>query len=407
VNASRSGRFVTVLFPLAVIAFIGPAVAYLNAVFTADSRWIVLLALGASFVFVRMPRLPPEVVASGAAYLLWCLATVAWSTVAELSLYKATASLLVIVILIAAGERWIAIRGPQRAFDYLVLVLLAAIFASGFGMGSTLPISSEDGLPMYEGLVYGPNMLGSLVNLAMPFALWRVYRPWPSRRWRVLWILVILTLTWCLFSSFSRSAILAAAITVVGFAVAAGARGLPVLVMSAAVSLATMYLVFEKAGLVGDSVVAVFMYKSTDAEKDLLFTREHTWEESLELAKEGGWVGAGFGVSIGDDRWSGGMSAVGYGREKGNSQLAVVEETGVVGLALACLFLALIFRRLIGACIQESNREVRVALGLVIGAAGGLLVQSVFEAWWVSPGSPESVAFWALIGVGLGLSRLR
>jgi hypothetical protein len=398
---------VLALFPLALIAFIGPAIAYLNIVFTADTRWFVLLALGASVVFARMPRVPPEVVASGAAYLSWCLATVAWSNVAELSLYKAIASILVIVILVVAGERWIAIQGPHRALDYLVLVLIAAVFASGLGTGSTVSTGSEDGVPLYEGLVYGPNMLGSLVNLALPFALWRLYRPWPLRRWRALWILVILTLTWCLFSSFSRSAILAAAITVVAFAMAVGARGLPVLIMSALVSLATMYLVLEKAGLAGDSVVAVFMYKSTDAEKELLFTREQTWEESLELAREGGLVGAGFGVSIGDDEWKGGLSAVGYGREKGNSQLAVVEETGVVGLFLAGVFLALIFRRLVGAYVQASTRDVRVALGLVIGAAGGLMTQSVFEAWWVSPGSPESVAFWALVGVGLGLSRLR
>jgi len=33
----------------------------------------------------------------------------------------------------------------------------------------------------------------------------------------------------------------------------------------------------------------------------------------------------------------------------------------------------------------------------------GLFVQSIFEAWWVAPGSPEAVYFWALTGVSIGL----
>jgi hypothetical protein len=30
---------------------------------------------------------------------------------------------------------------------------------------------------------------------------------------------------------------------------------------------------------------------------------------------------------------------------------------------------------------------------------------SVFEAWWVAPGSAESAYFWSLAGVGLGVTR--
>ena len=39
-----------------------------------------------------------------------------------------------------------------------------------------------------------------------------------------------------------------------------------------------------------------------------------------------------FGNSIGGGSFAGGLTAVGYGREKGNTQLAIVEETGLVGL---------------------------------------------------------------------------
>ena len=75
---------------------------------------------------------------------------------------------------------------------------------------------------------------------------------------------------------------------------------------------------------------------------DVLHTRREVWSELYELAKRGGMVGAGYGVSIGSGDFAGGFTVVGYGREKGNSQLAVWEETGIVGLILYALILTTI-----------------------------------------------------------------
>jgi len=99
------------------------------------------------------------------------------------------------------------------------------------------------------------------------------------------------------------------------------------------------------------------------------------------------------------------LSALSYGREKGNSQLAIVEETGLVGLGLYGILLITLFTPLISAHLREKSRDGKVILGLITGALAGLTLESVFEAWWVAPGSAESAYFWSLAGVGLGIAR--
>ncbi len=41
---------------------------------------------------------------------------------------------------------------------------------------------------------------------------------------------------------------------------------------------------------------------------------------------------------------------------------------------------------------------------ILLGALAGQTAQSLFEAWWVAPGSPEAAYFWAMSGVAVGLS---
>ena len=136
----------------------------------------------------------------------------------------------------------------------------------------------------------------------------------------------------------------------------------------------------------------------------MLYTREEVWSKSFEQAKKGGWFGGGYGVTIGDKDFKGGLTAVGYGREKGNSQLAINEETGLIGLGIYLLSLFVLFKRLIGEQLRLKCSRAGVLLGIVTGTLFGMIMQSVFEAWWVAPGSPESLYFWTLTGVALGIT---
>ena len=148
-----------------------------------------------------------------------------------------------------------------------------------------------------------------------------------------------------------------------------------------------------------------YVLKGSAAESGILFSRQKVWEKSYENAQEGGWCGAGYGVTVGETRFVAGFTAVGYGREKGNTQLAIVEETGVVGLGLYLILLLTLFTPLVSAHIREKTSDIKVALGIITGCLAGLTMMSVFEAWWVGPGSVKSVYFWGLAGVGIGLAE--
>src|SRR5262249_50711354 len=127
-----------------------------------------------------------------------------------------------------------------------------------------------------------------------------------------------------------------------------------------------------------------YILKGSDEASGILFSRQGVWQKSYENAEEGGWFGIGYGVTVGDTAFKGDLTAVGYGREKGNAQLAIVEETGVVGLAFYLILLLTLFTCLISAHIHEKNSDIKVSLGIVTGALAGLTAMSVFEAWWVA-----------------------
>jgi hypothetical protein len=123
----------------------------------------------------------------------------------------------------------------------------------------------------------------------------------------------------------------------------------------------------------------------------VLYTRREVWQISYDQAKKGGWLGGGYGVTIGDTEFEGGFTAVGYGREKGNSQLAIIEETGLIGFALYLNSLLPLFSSLLKSQKRWRRRPEKVLRGIVTGTLFGMLISSVFEAWWVAPSSPESV----------------
>ena len=75
----------------------------------------------------------------------------------------------------------------------------------------------------------------------------------------------------------------------------------------------------------------------TEQGTSIIYSRQSAWDVSWNMAKQGGWFGAGYGVSVDRGSFRGGLTAVGYGREKGNTQLAIMEETGIVGLAIHVL----------------------------------------------------------------------
>ena len=390
------------LFPLAVVAFVAPAIAYFNVVFTTTTRWAAAAALAVAVVgtgrAASIFRIPAGLMAL--AYLAWCVLTSLWSEVPQLTLMKSAALALVTVGMLAAGQQWVARFGWDRTLHYLFPIVALALFAALFGQ-EAIEYASED-LALYTGLAGNPNMLGSLMNMAFPLLLWQCYRARRQKQRLLAWLAVLTIVTVALLLSISRSAIVAATITLVSFLLAVGVRRNALVYALAAILAAGAFAAIPG---IYDTLEQRYVRKSgSDPEAEVFGSRQEVWEESYDLALKGGFIGGGFGVTIGDEDFAGGLTAVGYGREKGNSQLAILEETGIVGLALYLVFLFALFRSAIAPVRQAVDRDMRVMGALVLGALAGMTAQSLFEAWWVAPGSPEAAYFWALCGVATGLA---
>jgi hypothetical protein len=391
------------MFPLAVAAFIGVTIKYTSFIFTPSTRWSFLAVL-ALYLLLKNRMMYGFHSRFGLALLIycaWCLLTSAWSMVPELSIAKSAAMILIALSFVSAGYWWSFDRGSLNAMNYLVPVTAMGLFASVSG-GANSEVFGTRGVVLYQGLT-SSNMLGSLAAMSIPLLLWNAYRHRTKLKIiKIIWIALLVIDIAVLMRTHARASILCAGAIGIGFCLSLKLRKAGfVLVLMAAVLLVAAST--DSAFL--DSMYSEYVLKGATQKSGIIFSREQVWLRSYENAEQGGWFGIGYGATVGATEFGGGLTALGYGREKGNSQLAIVEETGLVGLGLYGILLITLFAPLISAHLRERSRESKVILGLITGAVAGLTLQSVFEAWWVAPGSAESAYFWSLAGVGLGIAR--
>jgi O-antigen ligase len=399
-----NAKVLAVLFALAAVAPVASTVPQFHYVFTGASRWAFLFAL---FIPVLLSGYMFSCLSTPfgiltAAFAVWCLLTAFWSDEPWLTMSKSFAMGLTALTLVSAGMAWAKSSTPRHLFAPLIgfVIVAMAVVLLGIPSDKAFDIPNE-GMMLFQGAVTGSNLLGIIQAMAIPFLAWRLYVD--RRNWFLACffaILLALTTIFCLMSG-SRGALIAVLFSFAGFTLAFGLlRFVLILIISAIISTAVL-VVFPAAN---DAVLRV-IYKSSEAEQSLFYTRQAAWEESWEKAKRGGAIGAGFGVSIDSETFDVGLTAVGYGREKGNSQLAIAEELGTVGLIIYGAMLLALFIPLLRAMMSTWDPRRRIACGIVLGSLVGILSQSLFEAWFVAPGAPESSFFWTLTGLALGLAE--
>jgi O-antigen ligase len=391
---SRGGP-VAYLMPLTVFAFSAPAVNYTNYVFTTNTRWLVLAAL-ATVIALRQDIFAIFQSATGTAalaYAGWCVSTVLWSQVPMLSLMKSGSLMVLVVAMFAAGQHWLRLVPLKSAVDYSLPMAGLALFS---GLAGQVSIAAQvelgTGVIAFMGLTTNPNMFASILAMGLPVLLWGSYRAWRQGRPFSLWTAGLLAVLGFLIATYSRASMLTAVIILLGFAMAPSTRHR--ISIAAAGVVAAIVIVVVTPNV--DEHAALYFRKGGSS---ILYSREQVWSESYAMAKAGGVFGAGYGVTAGETSFEVSLTSFGYGREKGNSQLAICEETGLVGLGLYAMFLLTAALSFLRGMRLARDRDTKVMLGIMIGAWGGMTANSVFEAWWVAPGSPEAVWFWSLTGV--------
>lgn len=389
-----------VLLPLLLVSLVAPAVGFLTPVFGLTGRWLcmVLLAIYVILSWRKGAHIDLSLIVAGFFYLMWCGFTYFWSEVQELTGLKSMALILAVVSTFFGGLRWATVHQSANVLDFLWPWAIVAIIAAATGSAAETISTPTTDFSLHAGATYNSNMLGSLVALSTPLILWRLYGCWAVLKTRALWIGILASYLFFLYLTASRSAFLVFGIISICVLTALGRSRLALALLCTVLALSVV--AFFAPDFFEELIARnVFKYSETG----ILYTREAVWELSYDAAMEGGWTGLGYGVSVGDNDFRGSVTALGYGREKGNSQLAIIEETGVVGLVLQLVFVLLLLFQILKVYSRASTIESRVLVSIIFGTLVGMIGMSIFEAWWVAPGSAEFGYFWAMAGIGIGL----
>ena len=385
------------------MGWIGTTMSFLTPIFNSNTRWLFFLALFA-FLFTRKNIFRYFDVKLGLIlfiYFGWCLLTTGWATVPLLSFIKSSTFVLITLTLIFAGIEWMKANSWSNSLNYLWMLSLIALISAFLGHRS---LSVAD---YYHGLTIGSNMFGETMFFIFPFFLWKTYKAEKKIK-RIGWLILSLSVFYFVFLSMSRSSILAVNIILLVFFLSLKLNKKIMFCIASIFIISGIILINPSVLIQAIEVSKSYILKGSGQDFSRIFrSRDLAWKLSYEGALEGGWTGLGFGMRWDWDEdidvYNSLLSALKNGREKGNSQLAVVEETGLFGFILYLVFNIYIISKFIKIYIEVKNQEQKVLIGIFASIFVGLIAISVFEGWWDAPCSPETIYFWILVGIIRGV----
>jgi len=364
-------------------------------------------------------------------FFLWAIITSIWSLYPTISLARSLYLLLLSSSSVCAGFLWMKFSSKQDRFNklfigqeeqnplgYMLLSNSLIILICLFSLFTGIPDNTWTGGhgKGFMGFAGHQNVLASVIlftfpSILYPFTNWKEYI---NEKFKIrIYIPVILLLfnVFFLIITYSRASILSFLIIIMLY----------------------FLFVFKWKAFAVYTLVAIlfgslFLFVSSfrgEAERlllkkfpSLLFSREILIEPSYRAALNGGFTGLGYGVSdpgiilhgITGSHYEDGR----YVREKGNSILALVEETGVIGLVLFIIPVLYIFR-ISGSVIKQlSDSTIKQSTtiksfshslktyALLISVIVALILHAQFEAWWVGVGSVQLPLFFLILGSALG-----
>lgn len=352
------------------------------------------------FTILRAHRmrsaLPPSIYAGLWAFVGFALMTTFWSENFQLSLIKLTIFALVVFTFAFGGSLLPELYPELNPFVALVPIFLMAVLSSVASLGLGTGFLQGN----FQGSVGNANMLAATLLFTCPWILVQLYRRWTE--WRLRYVLIAVSVVALALMVLSRSRTMMAStvltLTVVFAYLRPGRKVISAYLLGVAVLLTFTF----KPDLFGE-LKQTYVLKNRE---NLLESRGEQFRDSYDAAKEAGFWGGGFGVSVGMSRfWDTSTTFSDYSREKGNSFLAIWEETGIPGVALYLALSMIVIMSIVRfGRGEKDDAELRFYKQLFLAYVLGTLLSSVFEAWVLSP-SPLTATFWATIGMGFGALR--
>ncbi len=382
--------FIKYSLPLFVIGIVSRTFPVTSSVYFIVP---VLLVINIILAFFLIPHTRKNLIYIAVIFLFpaYCLITSIWSLNPTISAQRSLYLLLLYAGILSSALLYKQFF-PDKGLGFLIPANIFVIVFSAVSLIFSFPAgrwTGGNGLG-FMGFAGHQNTLAAALLFTLPGLLGCKIKD-KSTKIKVQGIFYFLLLIFnflLLFLTYSRAALIALAIAIITYLLLTKSKKV-------------LLLLFSITALVFVFYFAVpFIHNSIDSvlNKDggnILSRRTILWEPSLEAAKMGGIFGLGYGVSAPEIKTpikTGSHYEDGrYVREKGNSVLAMIEETGFIGLLLFLLPIILLIRKFkienspIGMASQKfkivsDHYTYRLHLA-------AMFIHAQLEAWWVGVGS--------------------
>jgi len=390
------------------------AVAILSRTFPIFSYFyyllplLFLLILFAGYKFVIKDKALRNILILLFLFGLWCAGTSFWSDYPFVSLSRSGYFVFISLAAVLGGYLWQQIDSDSLSFLLPANIIIVSL--SIFSLITNVPPESWTGgnSKGFMGFAGHQNTLASAILFTLPATINKI----PSLEGNNLsrlgsqakaerggLILLLFFNLIILLLTYSRATILALICGVIVFLILN--KKWNTLRYSAAVVLLIFSFIWFSPSLKME--VNKFVRKDFPA---FYSTREWMWVPSYKAALNGGLFGLGYGISNPDIIVPGIGSYYDNGRyirEKGNSFLALIEESGLIGLLLFILPVVYLFYKYRDTRYRVPNENLvsdtrNPASGILLASIAAFIIHSQFEAWMVGVGSIQLPLFFFYTG---------
>jgi O-antigen ligase len=381
--------FIQYSLPFLVIGFLSRTFPVTGPVY-----YIVpfLLTINILLAFILIPRTDKTLTYLSILFIFpaYCLITSIWSLYPTISIQRSLYLLLMCAGILSSVLLYKKFF-PEKGLGFLIPANILILILSAVSLIFGIPEdrwTGGNGLG-FMGFAGHQNILAAAMLFTLPGIVAKgVEHSATSRISRLSFFVLLLTSNLLLLLlTYSRAAILALVIGFLVYLIITKSKKILAILFSITALILIFYFTIP---FIQNSIDSIL---NKDGGK-LLGRRMILWEPSLEAAKQGSIFGLGYGVSAPDIKTpikTGSHYEDGrYVREKGNSILAMIEETGIVGLILFFLPVFWFLRKFSIFNFQFSIQEKRknnYTLYIINCTLLAMLVHSQFEAWWVGVGS--------------------
>jgi O-antigen ligase len=328
-------RYKEMFFVVLISAFLWAGIDVPLSGSLLQGRWIVLAigALAGVAIYMRDPNHRFGLIhLLGFSCVLSAVVSASVSAYPQEALLKSL-SLFLLFLYGATGARLaVPLFEPQKFFRKLVVACEVITYATAVAYF------------LLRWSIFGnPNSLGAIMGVVVvPVMLWGFLCAEPIMTKRRLACCLALGIA-LLMSTYARAGIVGAAVACFLVCIAMRQYRLVIGGMAASLAIAalTAVLIPQPTGMIEgsrtQSISSLFLYKGKPTE-DLMASRRGPWDQTVAVIKQHPWFGSGFGTSVtGQNATYFELTRARFVdsrmiREHGNSYLAIVEWSGLLGV---------------------------------------------------------------------------